>query len=186
MKKSDENTEQLAVSKKREHTHKVVLKIGNWRKQLDFNYIKTILAIALNYCCKSHELIINGYLITDQNLYLIIKTNEKSIDTIIKKIELQTILLLKINPKELKENKYEISFITDDENIIYTPHKSLFKIYPLQDEYLIKLITGKKITLPYYDRNLEDLKLMIHNHPFCSAIDYLGAIGPVHVTLLEN
>jgi hypothetical protein len=184
--KKNEDTAEVIVSKKHLHCHKVTLKIGNWKKHFDFNYVNTIIAMALNHCTKTNELVINGYLITSQNLYLVVKTTEKTIDAAVNKIELQMIVLLKINPKKLKENRYEISLIADDENIFYAARRPLFKIHPLQNEHLVKLITGKKVVLPYFDRNLEDLKAMVRNHSFCSAIDYLGAIGPVQITLLED
>ena len=184
--KKNENLSKVADAAPQFHCHKVTLKIGNWKKHFDFNYVNTIIAMALNHCTKINELVINGYLITSENLYLVIKTNEKTIDATVNKIELQVILLLKINPKKLIQNKYEISFIADDESIFYAARRPLFKIHPLQNEHLVKLITGKKVVLPYFDRNLESLKAMIHNHSFCSASDYLGAIGPVQITLLED
>lgn len=183
--KKNVNTIEVIASKPL-YYHKVMLKIGNWKKHFDLNYVNTIIAMALNYCCKKKELFINGYLITSQNLYLIVQTNEEIIDATVNRIELQIILLLKINPEKLKENNFEISFIADDENVFYAGRRSLFKIYPLHNDRLVKLITGKKVELPYFDNNLEDLKAMIHSHPFCSAIDYSGALGPVDVTVLED
>lgn len=171
--------------KKHLHNHKVELKIENWRKHFDLNYVNTIIAMTLNHCTKNKEFIINGYLITSKTIYLIVKTNEKTFDNLLNKIEIHIHLLLKTHKKEI-QNSYENDFIEDEEDkTFYTIRKPLFKLYPLKNEHLVQLITGKKVLLPYFDRKLEDLKLLIHNHPFCSAIDYSGAIGPVDVTVQD-
>jgi len=186
MMKKNENISQDILLKKHLYTHKAELEIGNWKKHFDFNYVNTIIAMALNYCHKKNELIINGYLITDQSLYLIVKTHEKTIDTAVHQLEVQITFLLKINPQKFKKNKYKTAFIVDDEDVFYAVRDSLFKVHPLKNNDLIGLITGKKLTLPYHNPELEALKQIIKNHCFCSAIDYSGAIGPVPVTLLKD
>ncbi|MEN2399208.1 hypothetical protein GKZ90_0005435 [Flavobacterium sp. MC2016-06] len=184
--KKIENTAITVLSKKHFYKHNAVLKIGDWKNNFDLNYRNSIIAIALNHCCKHNDLIINGYLITTNNLYLVAKSNEKLLDAILNKLEHQINHLLKLDHKAIHKKKFNIDFIIDDEETFYEIQEPLFKIYPLKDDYLITLITGKKVTLPYFDRRLEDLKSMIQNHPFCSAIDYSGAIGPVYMTLLEE
>lgn len=184
--KKTENLNKVAVTAPQFHCHKVTLKIGSWKKHFDFNYVNTIIAMALSDFDSKIFFYINGYLITSHNIYLVVQTTEKNIDEMVHKIETQIILLLKTNPQKLKENKREISFIADDENIFYEARKPLFKIYPLENDHLVKLITGEKVTLPYFDRNLRELKALIHNHPFCSAINYSGGIGPVKVTKFKS
>ncbi|WP_289659379.1 hypothetical protein [Flavobacterium panacagri] len=180
--KKDQDIIQVTITKPKLYQHKMMLKIGDWKKHFDLNYVKTIIAIALNHYTKNNSFFINGYLITNQNLYLIVQTNEKTIEVIIKKIEAQIILLLKFNPQKIKEKPDKIAFIADDESVFYPAWKTLFKSYPLENDYLVKLITGKKVTLPYFDQNLESIKTIIHNQAFCSSINYLGGIGPVEVT----
>ncbi|WP_337966030.1 hypothetical protein [uncultured Flavobacterium sp.] len=184
--KKTENIKKVAVAAPQMQRHKVTLKIGDWKKHFDFNYVNAIIAMALNDFDDKIYFFINGYLITSQNVYLVVQTTEKNIEEMVNKIETKIILLLKTNPQKLKENRREISFIADDENIFYEARKPLFKIYPLQNDHLVKLITGEKVTLPYYDRNLRELKALIHNHPFCSAIYYLKGIGPVKVTKFKK
>lgn len=184
--KKNVNTIQAIPAEENLYSHKVTLKIGSWRKHFDLNYVNTIIAMALNYCTKKNEILINGFLITSQNLYLIVQTNDETIDSTVNRIELEIIHLLKINPKKLKESRGEISFIADDESVFYEARRPLFKIHSLHNEHLVKLITGKKVALPYFDRTLEDLKATIHNHPFCSAIYYLGGISPVKVTAFQE
>lgn len=184
--KKNENIKKVAIAAPQLHRHKVKLKIGNWKKHFDLNYVNTIIALALNDFNDKIFFYINGYLITSQNLYLVVQTTEKSVEEMVTKIENQIINLLKTNPQKLKENRGEVSIIADDENLFYAARKPLFKIYPLENDHLIKLITGQKVTLPYFDRDLENLKNRIHNHPFCSAINYLGGIGPVKVTSFKD
>ncbi|MFZ0599667.1 MAG: hypothetical protein WAM46_21950 [Flavobacterium sp.] len=178
MKKIEDLTPDL-VTKKHLYDHKAELEIGEWKKHFDFNYVNTIIAMALNHCIKKHELTVNGYLITKDNLYLIVKTHEKSIHAAIEKLEIHITFLLKINPQQLKMNKYEMAFVVDDEDVFYAVRGSLFKINPLNNNYLTALLTGEKVTLPYFNPELESLKSMLKNHTFCSVIDYSGAVGPV-------
>lgn len=184
--KKDDDTSTSLVFKKHLHNHKVELGIGNWRKHFDSNYINTIIAMTLNHCTKDKEFIINGYLITSKSIYLIVQTNEKTFDTLLNKIEKHVHLLVKTHKKGI-QNNYENDFIEyEEDSTFYTIGKPLFKLYLLKNEHLVQLITGKKVLLPYFNPELEDLKLMILHHPFCSAIDYSGALGPVDVTLLND
>ena len=185
MKKVDDKSISITIEK-RLHEHKIELRIGNWSKKLDLNYVNTLIAMTLNHCTKDKDFIIKGYLMTSKTIYLIVKTNEKTFDNLLNKIEIHIHLLLKIHKKEIQKI-HENDFMADDkDDAFYTIRKPLFKLYPLKNEYLIQLLTGKKVVLPYFDRKLEDLKLMIQHHPFCSAIDYSGAIGPVDVTLIAD
>ncbi|CAD0009121.1 hypothetical protein [Flavobacterium salmonis] len=185
MKKVNDKSISITIEK-RLHEHKIELRIGNWSKKFDLNYVNIIIAMTLNHCTKNKDFIIKGYLITSKTVYLILKTNEKTFDNLLKKIEIHIHFLLKIHKKQI-QNSYENDFIADEEDsTFYTIRRPLFKLQPLKNEHLVLLITGKKVVLPYYNRELEDLKLFIRNHPFCSAIDYSGAIGPVDMTLLND
>lgn len=180
--KKNENIKKVAIAAPQLHRHKVKLKIGNWKKHFDLNYVNTIIALALNDFDDKIFFYINGYLITSHNLYLVVQTTEKSVEEMVTKIEAKTILLLKKNPQKTKESHSEISLVADDKSLFNIIRKPLFEIYPLENDHLVKLITGEKVELPYFDRDLEHLKNRIHNHPFCSAINYLDGVGPVEVT----
>lgn len=184
--KNIEDIAAVPLPKKHFYTHKAELKIGKWKNNFDLNYTNSIIAIALNHFCKYHDLIINGYLITAKSLYVVAKTPEKSIEKVLDKIEDYIHLLLKRDNQTLKKKNFNIDFILDPEDVFFEIQEPLFKASPLKNDYLIALITGKKTALPYHDRRLEALKQLIHHHPFCSAIDYSGAIGPVQVTLLKD
>lgn len=172
------------IPKKHYHNHKLELRIGDWKKKFDSNYVNTIIALALNHCTNDNEFIINGYLITTENLYLVAKTDKKKFDETLHKIEHHINLLLKFLTPE--KNKYEIDFYIDQDEIYPIIHERLFIVYPFKNDYLIKLITARKVLLPYYNPELETLKSLVQHHPYCSVIDYSGAIGPVQVILLEE
>ena len=53
--------------------------------------------------------------------------------------------------------------------------------YPFLNDYIRALITGKEVHIGYYDPYLERLKQYIHNHNYCSALDYSGGKSPVIV-----
>lgn len=184
--KKTENIIQPIPDEDNLYSYKMTLKIGNWRKHFDLNYVNTIIAMALHFFTKKDQILFNGFLITSQNVYLMIETKEETIESVVSKIELRIIYLLKNNPQKLKVNRDEISFIADDESFFYEAQKPLFKIHPLRNKHLEELITGEKVELPFFDRTLQNLKATIHNHPYCSAIAYLGGISAVKVTELKK
>lgn len=185
MRKTDDKPTSM-VSKRHFYSHEIELKLGNWKKHFDFNYRSTVIVMALNHFIKEHELVVNGYLITTKSLFLIVKTEKKSIDELVEKIELHIAFLLKKYDNKFTNSISKDDFLIEMENILYTVHQPLFKLKMIKSNYLIKLITGQKIDIPYYDPELEYLKLLIKNHPFCSSIDYSGALGPVEIVLLET
>ncbi|MEO8237522.1 MAG: hypothetical protein ABI576_05385 [Flavobacterium sp.] len=184
--KKNVNTIEVVPEEENLYYYKMTLKIGNWRKYFDQNYVNTIIAMGLHFFTKKDQILFNGFLITSQNVYLMIQTKEETIESTVNKIELRIIYLLKNNPKKVKINRDDISFIADDESFFYEAQRPLFKIHPLRNEHLEKLITGKKVKLPYFDRTLQSLKATIHNHPYCSAISYLGGISAVKVTEFQK
>jgi hypothetical protein len=149
--------------------HKIELRLGEWKKKYEISYVNSLIAIALNHCVKDSELTIHGYLITKDKVYLVAKTVKEPIIEILDKIEIHLCFLLQEHTKSY-----------------YAFQKPFFKTYPLKNDYLVQLITGKKVELPYHDRELEELKFIIKHSSFCSCIDYSGALGPVDVTLLED
>lgn len=185
MKKIEDKPVQL-VARKHFYNHKAELRLGDWKNHFDPGYINTIIAITLNHFIKEKELIINGYLITHKSLYLLFKSDKKAIDELLQKVESYLVFLLKKHHKKVKNNIYKNDLIIKEDNIFYIIHEPLFTYNPLKNDYIIQLITGKKIELPYHDPDLEYLKSGIKNNPFCSAIDYSGALGPVDVTLIKT
>ncbi len=149
------------------------LYIKSWEKEIPTDWINIIIAKALNYCVYNESLVIKGYLLTKKRLCLIVINESHSIKHI-----------LNVFAKEVAKDiyTYENSFgkymkVLEGSNTF----KELFIQYPLYNQYIIKLITGKKIILPYKNPHVTRLEKMIHDYNYCSAIDYSGAIGPVIV-----
>ena len=185
MKKIEDKSVHLVI-RKHFYNHKAELRLEDWKNHFDPGYIKTIIAMTLNHFIKEKEIIINGYLITDKSIYLVFKSERKTIEDLLKKIESHLFFLLKRHHRKANPNSYKNDFSSNDENIFHLIYEPLFTYNPLKNDFLIQLITGKKVELPYRDRELEYLKSEIKNNPFCSAIDYSGALGPVDVVLIDN
>ena len=154
-------------------THHLVLVMKSWEKELPNDLRHLIIAEALNYCVYHEELIIKGYLLTQKRIYLIATNKSHTMEKVLTIFSKQVAKGIYAY-KRRRDNNFEspiISKIFDD----------LFIKYPLYNAYIIKLITGQKITLPYYNPYVVWLKNRIHNYNYCSAIDYSGAKGPVLV-----
>jgi hypothetical protein len=144
------------------------------------------------------RLYITGYLITRQMVHLVLDSEEQLTSEEQENIfrELTESLNLKIEEAiermrgrdnlmvpgiNIAEDQEE----EDDEDelpAIAMPFRHLIQAPPLTNYLLVKLITGSKVELPYYSIQLARLKDSIRNYPFCSAIDYGGAKGPVLIT----
>ncbi len=150
----------------------VSLMMGGWKDAFSDQRLKILLAEALNYCSCYEGLVINGYLITTRRLCLVLDTHKTDKEYVLLRFFECLRRLIRESP--------EINTGFDPENA------GLFRLYPLSNEHLIKLLTGRPVVLPYYDKNLERLKDRIIHADFCSAIDYSGAKGPVILHLLKK
>lgn len=161
------------------------LKIGNWKKTFRAGYYKTLIAEALNCTVHKGEFrnTIVGYLISDRRLCLVLRTEHKKVRR-----------MLNVFYGNLREeiaksleamNKSEAALLPKSPGI-EKQLQHLFTEYVLKNTQLIKLITGRKVRLPYTDPQLERLKASIRNYPFCSAIDYGGGESPVLVKVLRK
>ncbi len=151
-------------------SHHLVLVIKSWEKEIPTDWRNIIIAKALNYCIYNESLVIKGYLLTKKRLCLIVISESHSIRHI-----------LNVFAKEVVKGiyNYENNFGKYLEES--RTFNELFIQYPLYNPYIIKLITGKKIILPYNNPHVTRLEKRIHDYNYCSAIDYSGAIGPVIV-----
>ena len=158
--------------------HKLELQVGNWAKFFSEQEIKVIIAVALNYCVHHSALKIIGYLITAEKVSLLVGCTTVRWNEIKPVFYEQTAAritaLLKQNKSDQLSNwENEIS----DEQI-----NGLYEEFPFTNQYLILLLTGRKVDLPYYNEELAQLKDQMDGYDFCSAIDYSGAEGPVLVS----
>jgi hypothetical protein len=164
-----------------------ILKSGEWRTMFDELRYKTLVAEALNatICEREFRGAVVGYHIRDWCTYIVLVIDQKKIqkmfhfffDRVREGIRHQLDLKEKQNVKEY----------SDSERIRRRGlFEHLFEELPLRDEQYTRLITGRKVELPYYDPDLEYLKSTIHNDPFCSALDYEGGRSPVLVRVLSK
>jgi hypothetical protein len=146
----------------------ITLITGDWKFAFSEEECNVMIAEALNDCVYNEGLEIAGYLITRRRVCLVLKIEYVHVNK----------MLQHFYEKMRKK-------ILHQEHLIKEIHSPLFIKYPLQNENLVLLITGRQVSLPYYSPHLERLKSRIHNYNFCSALDYSGAKGPVVVSLLN-
>jgi hypothetical protein len=163
----------------------ISLIIGAWKGLFPEEQNKIIIAEALNYYSCSEGLIIIGYLITNRRVCLVLETDKGNMDKM---------LTLFYEGLKRAVQQYHDRLIALDMRTYNSKGEikkeglfaSMFVQRPLVNDYLIRLITGREVNLPYYNPHLARLKDRLHNYNFCSVIDYSGAKGPVIVKLLEK
>lgn len=162
-------------------------KMGEWRSIFTLCEFKMFIANALNELYKEDEpdgeTDIVGYLINPDEVYLIMHCNHRERETI---VDLFKITLY-------REITHFLNYIINQkpgENVLRESLQNatidkerLFTCYPINNWYLVKLLTGQNIELPYYDPRLAMLKAQIRHNNFCSVIDYSGTDGPVGITI---
>jgi hypothetical protein len=87
---------------------------------------------------------------------------------------------------ELKKRR-ELKDLLNEERIArHDLFEKLFEEFPLHDEDMVRLLTGRPVVSPYYDPNLERLKESVRNDPFCSTLDYEGGRSAVLVRVMSK
>ncbi|MDP9047175.1 MAG: hypothetical protein M3N14_03505 [Bacteroidota bacterium] len=165
--------------------HPAFFLIGNWRFLFTERQVKVMIARALNWCVTTDKMEIAGYLITYKRLCLVLRHEKADAEKLTKLFPIvltDSVTAWARDTKPLLDIKSPEKATADDADLfdpILTP-------YPAIDNYLVWLITGRTVDIPYYDPYLERLKIVTHAAEFCSAGDYLGAEGPVLVTLISS
>ena len=163
--------------------HSIELVIGKWARWFDSEKTKLLIVEALNeWTANEERLELNGYFITDYSVYLLVKVAKSSFH---KKLSIFYEIVIKLI--EQSHNYSKRNYIDDLEFLDSKPlHHLPFEKRIFLNHDLIRLMLGKKIYSTYYD--LEQVYLInnIKHYNYCSAIDYSGAISPVHVTLLQE
>lgn len=163
------------------------LKTGEWRSLFSVEECKILIAEGLNSTVTEHEYrnAVVGYLITEHSVYLVLRIDHKKIrkmfDCFYDKVREG------IRNALDSRRKNELKQVLEQEQISREDlFERLFEQFSLKNDHLVKLITGRKVELPYYDPELERLKDKICNDRFCSALDYEGGEGPVLVKLIKK
>lgn len=175
------------VYKDRFVLHSFFLRIGHWKHLFEEGKYKWIIAKAMNDWIEEDEentFELVGYLIAATKLGLVLKVKNKDLSFILHRF----CQLLNIRITEnLESGEIELSgFLNKTDHGTSVQFHNLFETKLPMSQYVVKLITGRKIKLPYHDPRLARLEERIRNYNFCSAIDYSGAISPVETKLLNE
>jgi hypothetical protein len=161
------------------------MKIGDWKKIFRPPFYKTLIAASLN--CTVHKEfrnVIVGYLISDRRLCLVLRMEEKKVRKLLEHFYAH--LRSEISNSLDAVAPADMEYFTKEIDNARMNSRKLFTEYPLKDEQLIRLLTGRKVDAPYTDPRVARLKDQIRNYPFCSAVDYAGGESPVLVKVLKS
>jgi hypothetical protein len=155
--------------------------MGVWKKYFTEHQVKLIIAEALTYCVKFEQVMIKGYLITNRKLCVIWICEEEQLSVVLFTFYKQVRKGIREQWHKLKKRE---AVLSDSKKEIEVEEllNTLFYESSFKNDWVLQLITGKKIELPYNNPDLERLKDYIAHSNFCSAIDYLGGVGPVKMT----
>jgi hypothetical protein len=175
--------------------HTIELVIGNWKVWFGDKKTKLLIAEGLNEWLdyerkmalgklipyeKKKEL--NGYLITANSVFLIVKSPEK---TFPHQLEIFFNIMTGLIEHHHHVFKMNDSHGAESINSKLLYHRP-FEQRSFFNDDLVKLMLGKKIKSSYFDLELANLIANIKHYNYCSAIDYAGAKGPVVITLLAD
>ena len=159
----------------------ITLILGEWHKYFSVTDRKILIAQALNKSIVHYDLVLSGYLITKDTIYLVIK-QEEDLNKVLHTLEgylHESILHLHAYYNEIGNHKTKSLKLRHDGST-----SILFRrvMKPLNVE-LFKLISGIKVNTPYRNPKLERLKSRVRSEKFTSYIDYAGGQSPVIVEI---
>lgn len=170
------DTKQKSIHK----AHFLLLHLGPWIEDLPEDEVLARISVALNYCVRFEKCKIKGYVITRSHVCLIMVTYKNSIHHVLTVLSEQIANSVSAYLKLLPDQE-------EEEKVMYLHETySMFTKHTLQNRYLIQLLTGNDVKLPYYSPKLARLESLTHNYNYCSVPDYAGAKGPVEVEITEN
>lgn len=156
----------------------IMLISGKWREFLTEYEYKVIIARALNYCVFEHGLVIMGYVISEEKIYLVIKIDKRYIKRMLLIFfEIVQRLLLKHFAAMGKNGVPFLPF--SDVFEMEETQNILFEDYGFTNDLLIGLLIGKKRELPYLGDEFIKIRNWLSGCDFCSMNDYAGAVGPI-------
>ncbi|WP_156168909.1 hypothetical protein [Kordia jejudonensis] len=159
-----------------------ILVMSSWSDDIPEMTRNIIVADALNHCVESEELLVMGYLIKNQCVFLIGFSRSVSIEETLNNFFRQ--VAYEIEEYYQRKNNYN-SYKVDNVKKIAS-YAYVFKQYPFTDDYIRKIIMGQTIKMPYYDPRLARLQDYLRYENFCSALDYAGGKSPVLVTIKQK
>ena len=159
--------------------YKKVLRCGEWSKLVGEKQTKVIIAVALNYypSLLGSEVKIFAYTLISNNLYLVARGSDGDIYSFLPDFYELVQIGIQDFFSELQEQKVHFREQVSLDKI--TQVNNLFTEHRFRNNFLLSLIIGQKISLPYFDPKYNKLQHKIQTSNFSSAVDYSGAKGPV-------
>lgn len=158
------------------------LRLGDWKTSFSDLQCKLMLAKGLNYCIEEDNMAIAGYLMTEKNLFLILRPCETDRDQLVLldeflKVEIASGLRWRQSLKGNAQN-----YDQEIKKILAAP---LWTIAPLVNHDLIQLLCGVYGPDAHQTAAWERLKDLSWNNNFCSVGNYAdeSLIGPVLVDI---
>ena len=150
---------------------------GKWKSFLTEYEYKTMVASALNTCVVEHGLIIFGYLITFEKIYLVVETSKDSAFSITRDFLIAFRITLIRHFAALA--KKGVPFLPSMKIFTTSDEATLFEDYFFDDPILSQLLVNKNTELPYYDPQLKKIQEWLLNCDFCSYNKHADEIGSV-------
>ena len=166
----------IAAQKAPHKLYSIWLTPCDWKKLFTKEEYYLIMTESLNSTVYNDKMILNGYLLTHNSLCLILDNDEENCHRVL----LAFFERVKKSILQHRKKKYH------KEESIKLSRYYLFKKHSLNNPALVKLLTGTPVNLPYYDPQLARLENKLQEEPFCSVIDYSGAVGPVIIKKLSK
>lgn len=165
-----------------------MLRAKRWKSYLPELSYKFMIASALNEVIYDtgpvfKRFLIQGYLIMGRRIYIICKVRSITIGSVLELFHEK--IRRALYDEERRRTEQQRYKGTKQNDKIHIP-EDLFEHFPIYNEWIERLITGKPVHLHYYDPRLARLKDIITKEQFCSFIDHSGGEGPVIVSKKDS
>src|SRR3569833_2223976 len=155
----------------------ISLRIGVWRVLFCEQARMMIISDALNECVVSGVFTLAGYLLTDRRVFLVIypkgSDTESMLFSFYESVRRTTRHFINGSKYAGQQTADQRDHVLVDELLKHPFHRQ----YCIND-HLERLVTGRRVNLPYYSPYLDILKMKVRQAVFCSAIEYHGGEGP--------
>jgi hypothetical protein len=144
-----------------------------------------IISEALNQCVVNRIFTLAGYLLTGNRVFLVIYSKgseeESMLFTFYDSVRRAAKHFMNGNKYAGSQTGSQQERVVIDELLQY-PFRRQYGV----NDYLERLVTGRRVNLPYYSPYLDTLKVLVRQATFCSAIEYRGGEGPVIIEKLRK
>jgi hypothetical protein len=163
----------------------ISLRIGAWRELFSDQANMIIISEALNECAVNKIFTLAGYLLTSRRVFLVIYPKGSDSESMLFSFCNSIRSAVRHYMQGLKYSgqwpNQPWDGVPIDELLKHPFHRQ----YCIND-HLARLVTGRRVNLPYYSPHLDMLKDKVRQAAFCSAIEYRGGEGPVIIEKLKK